>query len=112
MLKISPAMIGAFERSLAKDDLQTFTNWWRCWEACLGRLDSSSLAKLLVEARLRGGSLGIEDNDRNRLFLLAAAIRFFPQPDDRQYLLLADAIFDSESDEACLAVFSTLAQSG
>lgn len=109
MLKVSDAVVGAFERSLTKDEVEQFASWWGRWRGRLGTADASQLAANLANAQEQGPSLGIDDNRSNRLYMLAAAIRLIPEPDARQYLLIADVIFDSDADTGRIDLLASLA---
>jgi hypothetical protein len=110
MLHVSHQVIGAFERGLSTDDLGEFVRWWAGFPQLLPPADANTLAALLARARAQGAQLGIDDNQEHRLFIVAAAIRQIPRPDGRQYLLIADCVFDSDSDEDRLVELNRLGE--
>ena len=110
-LEISPGVFAAFEAEAAKQEVDQFRQWWNARSAWLGApLTLDDARRRLEAARAEGREIGVNDNDDNRLFIEAAAMRLLPSPTGEQWLLATDIVFMPEDDDARVARLVALAQ--
>lgn len=109
--EITPEVFAAFEVEADAQELRDFMHWWNARTALLGAPLSIADAKgRFAAARAEGREVGLSDNEDNRLFLQAAAMRLLPTPSAEQWLLAIDALFAPEIDDMRLAQLAALAR--
>jgi hypothetical protein len=107
--EIGPEVFAAFEAEVEAQELRDFMQWWNARTAVLGApLSLDNARTRLAAARVEGREIGLIDNEDNRLFLQAAAIRLLPQPSAEQWLLATDAVFAPDTDDTRLAQIAAL----
>ena len=103
VLKISPSTLAAFEAEAAAREQQAFFGWWNARRDRLGVISAADAQALYAAAREAARDVGIEDNNEQRIAVMAAAMRLLPRPTPRQEVLLYDAVFRDVSDDERIA---------
>jgi len=110
-LEISPSVFAAFQADASRQEVEQFVQWWNVRSSSLGApLTMEGAHRTLEAARVEGREVGLTDNEDNRLFIQAAAMRLLPSPTGEQWLLATDVIFMPESDDARIARLVALAK--
>jgi hypothetical protein len=105
-MEVSPAAFAALTAQAQRQTVVDFRTWWAGQPAVLGgALTESEAQRFFDRAAQLGLQLGIFDDDKARLSLLAAAERLLPNPTDHQWLRAIDVIFeDAERDVRLFAL--------
>lgn len=109
-IPISEATLGAFAAKAAAQESRDFVVWWAQRRDKLGQLDPTQADNFLSAARSEAQDLGIENNDENRIFVMAAVMRLLPKPMPKQEILAIDAVFRHASDDERIAELIAIAQ--
>ncbi len=109
-IPISEVTLGAFTAKVAAQESRDFVGWWAQRRERLGPLEPAQANALLAAARSEAQDLGIENNDENRIFVMAAVMRLLPKPTPKQEILAIDAVFRHASDDERIAELIAIAQ--
>ena len=93
MLKISPEVMAAFDAQVDAQTQKRILALWMSNFAVLGAPPDYSGTAILVSGEALAKEYGVFDNDEERIFLCAAAVRLMPRLSGGQALLLGDILF-------------------
>lgn len=102
MLTIGDRTMKAFAEADARRERLEFGNWWRALSPELPSLSQRDLDLLWSRAVEQGLELGLIDDGKRRLSLLAAATALHAGMDGAMLLRLIDIVFENRSDRARL----------
>jgi len=98
LVEIAPHLVRAMLARVDDAEVVAFQVWWNGLSLGLPQINRVSAEEAIKNARATAAELGIEERptqvvERDRLFLLAFALRLMPNMRGDQYLLSADSIF-------------------